>query len=193
MRTRSILAVLSAASLVISGCGDQPAPTEPMETTLEVDFIRGHLPHHSSLGGTFLSGAEEVPVRETKAKGLLTLKFSHDRQSIHYALVVSRIDNVLQAHLHLGPRGENGPIVAWLYPDAPPAVWLPGRTEGLLSYGSITQLYGPMEGRTIEELWAEIKAGNVYVNVHTNDMEGETNTGPGDFPGGEIRGQVLTK
>lgn len=193
MRARTVLTALTAAGLFVSGCSDQPAPTEPMETTLEVDFIRGHAPHHKSLGGTFLSGAEEVPVRETKAKGLLTLKLSHDRQSIHYALIVSRIDNVLQAHLHLGERGVNGPIVAWIYPEAPPAVWRPGRTEGVLSYGSIEQLYGPMEGQTVEQLWAEIRAGRVYVNVHTNDMEGEVNTGPGDFPGGEIRGQVLTK
>jgi hypothetical protein len=26
--------------------------------------------------------------------------------------------------------------------------------------------------------------------VHTNDGVAPTNTGPGDFPGGEIRGQV---
>jgi hypothetical protein len=40
------------------------------------------------------------------------------------------------------------------------------------------------------ELRAAMEAGNTYVNVHTNDGVGETNTGPGDFPGGEIRGQI---
>ena len=30
----------------------------------------------------------------------------------------------------------------------------------------------------------------VYVNVHTNDGVTPAHTGPGDFPGGEIRGQV---
>jgi hypothetical protein len=29
-----------------------------------------------------------------------------------------------------------------------------------------------------------------YVNVHTNDGVAPTNTGPGDFPGGEVRGQL---
>jgi hypothetical protein len=33
-------------------------------------------------------------------------------------------------------------------------------------------------------------AGETYVNVHTNDGVDPTNTGPGDIPGGEIRGQV---
>ena len=37
---------------------------------------------------------------------------------------------------------------------------------------------------------AEIEAGRTYVNVHTNDGAGDPNTGPGDFPGGEVRGQI---
>jgi hypothetical protein len=37
-------------------------------------------------------------------------------------------------------------------------------------------------------LIALIQSGNAYVNVHTSD--GSANPGPGNFPGGEIRGQV---
>jgi hypothetical protein len=35
-----------------------------------------------------------------------------------------------------------------------------------------------------------IREGNAYVNVHTSDGNTTPNQGPGDFPGGEIRGQV---
>jgi hypothetical protein len=35
-----------------------------------------------------------------------------------------------------------------------------------------------------------IDSGNAYVNVHTNDGVARPNTGPGAFPGGEIRGQI---
>jgi hypothetical protein len=35
-----------------------------------------------------------------------------------------------------------------------------------------------------------MRAGNTYVNVHTNDGVDPVNTGPGDFPGGEIRNQI---
>jgi hypothetical protein len=35
----------------------------------------------------------------------------------------------------------------------------------------------------------QIRSGNAYVNIHTNDGVAPTNTGPGDFPGGEVRGQ----
>jgi hypothetical protein len=37
---------------------------------------------------------------------------------------------------------------------------------------------------------AAIASGATYVNVHTNDGVPPPNTGPGDFPGGEIRGQI---
>ena len=40
---------------------------------------------------------------------------------------------------------------------------------------------------------AAMRAGNTYVNVHTNDGAAPPNTGPGDFPGGEVRGQLLPK
>ena len=35
-----------------------------------------------------------------------------------------------------------------------------------------------------------LDSGNAYVNVHTNDGVDPVNTGPGDFPGGEIRAQI---
>jgi hypothetical protein len=35
-----------------------------------------------------------------------------------------------------------------------------------------------------------MESGGAYVNIHTNDGVAPTNTGPGDFPGGEIRGQI---
>jgi hypothetical protein len=40
------------------------------------------------------------------------------------------------------------------------------------------------------DVLAQIRANNTYVNVHTNDGVLPANTGPGDFPGGEIRGQL---
>ena len=33
-------------------------------------------------------------------------------------------------------------------------------------------------------------SGLAYVNVHTNDGVGSPNSGPGDFPGGEVRGDI---
>jgi hypothetical protein len=43
---------------------------------------------------------------------------------------------------------------------------------------------------TLDDVVAAMRTGDTYVNVHTNDGIDPTNTGPGDFPGGEIRGQI---
>jgi len=47
-----------------------------------------------------------------------------------------------------------------------------------------------LDGGTLADLLDAIDAGIAYVNVHTDDGIAPTNTGPGDFPGGEIRGQL---
>jgi len=44
---------------------------------------------------------------------------------------------------------------------------------------------------TWDQMIALMRTGGAYVNVHTTDPTKTThNTGPGDFPGGEIRGQL---
>ena len=51
-------------------------------------------------------------------------------------------------------------------------------------------LVGPLAGQDLSVLIQTIRTGGAYVNVHTNDGIGPTNEGPGDFPAGEIRGQI---
>jgi hypothetical protein len=64
--------------------------------------------------------------------------------------------------------------------------------EGTLAEGTITAAdAGNACGWTdLASVLAAIESGNTYVNVHTNDGVAPPNTGPGDFPGGEIRGQI---
>ena len=51
-------------------------------------------------------------------------------------------------------------------------------------------LVGPLAGQPLSALVEAMVAGGTYVNVHTNDGVAPPDTGPGDFPGGEIRGQI---
>jgi len=62
----------------------------------------------------------------------------------------------------------------------------------VISQGTITaaNLIGDLAGHPLSDLIAEMNAGNAYVNAHTNDGVDGINTGPGDFPGGEVRGQI---
>jgi hypothetical protein len=144
--------------------------------------------------GTHLRGENEVPVRVTNAQGEARFKLNKDEQTLHFKLNIANIENVWMAHLHLGAPGSNGPIVVWLYPRQapPPSQSLPGRTQGTLAEGDLTaaDLVGPLAGQPLSALLDAVAAGQVYVNVHTNDFVNPPNTGPGDFPGGEIRGQL---
>jgi hypothetical protein len=128
-----------------------------------------------------LKGREEVPAVETRAQGQAIFHVSKDGASISYKLIVANIENVTMAHIHLGPAGANGPVVVWLYPDAPPPQLIPGRFSGVLAEGTITadDLVGPLAGASLEALIEEMVSGNTYVNVHTEQ-----------YPGGEVRGQI---
>jgi hypothetical protein len=136
-----------------------------------------------------LSGGEEVPANESLAAGQAIFQVNEDETEISYRLIASNIENVVASHIHIGAVGVNGPVVVFLFGTAPPGG---GRTDGVLATGTITaaNLIGPLAGQPLSELIDEIEAGNAYVNVHTNDGVAPTNTGPGDFPGGEIRGQI---
>ena len=138
-----------------------------------------------------LSGDAEVPPRETRARGNMELQLSEDGDELFFQITVSNIRNVVAAHLHLAPAGENGPIVVSLF-SAPPGG---GRENGRLVRGSFTaaDLEGPLAGHSLDELLFELQEGGIYVNVHTNDGIAPIDTGPGDFPGGEIRGQFGTR
>ena len=102
---------------------------------------------------------------------------------------MANIDNVVAAHIHLGSEEEAGPVVASLYGPVPPGG---GPSNGRLAEGTITaaNLVGPLAGQPLSALIEAMRAGNTYANVHTNDGVGAPNEGPGDFPGGEIRGQI---
>jgi hypothetical protein len=136
-----------------------------------------------------LSGDEEVPPRATQAQGQALFQVSKDGSSIRYKLIVANIENVVAAHVHLAPPGANGPVVAPLYLDG---VAGSGRTQGVLAEGTIDAegLAGPLAGGEIDDLVEAMNDGATYVNVHTNDGVAPSNSGPGDFQSGEIRGQI---
>ncbi len=51
-------------------------------------------------------------------------------------------------------------------------------------------LIGPVAGMPLSVLVAAMRAEGTHVNVRTNDGVPPANTGPGDFPDGEVRRQI---
>lgn len=136
-----------------------------------------------------LSGGNEVPPNSSLGQGQLILRFSADGSELYYKLIASNIYNVTAAHIHIAPPGVNGGVVLPLFLGGVPGN---GRQDGILAQGTVTaaNLSGSLAGKSLGDLIAAIESGNAYVNVHTNDGVAPTNTGPGDLPGGEIRGQI---
>jgi hypothetical protein len=134
--------------------------------------------------GTPLSGAEEVPSRDTPARGQASFHLSADESTIDYRLIASNIENVVAAHIHCAPEGVNGPVIQLLFG---PATAGGGRHDGVLAEGSFAAPSGQCAGTTFLDA---MRSGLSYVNVHTDDGNDQTSNSPGDFPSGEIRGQI---
>jgi CHRD domain len=192
MSKAASLIVVSA--LLVACSSEAPTPTAP----ISVPVFSQPAQSANANGGNFgtpLSGAEEVPARPTRARGSAIFQLNADGTALSYKLIVANIENAFMGHIHQQAAGFNGPIIVWLFPSTAPNVQLPpggGRLDGVIAEGTITaaNLTGPLAGQPLSSLIASLSNGTAYVNVHTNDGVDPPNTGPGDFPGGEVRGQV---
>jgi hypothetical protein len=172
---------LSALSvmLIISSCEEQQVmldqPVELQDQLSKKDVAK---PLNYR---THMTGDQEVPPRDTKGQGQTIFQLSKDGTELSYKLIVANIENVTQAHIHLEAAGANGPVVVWLYPSAPPATLIPGRFNGVLAEGVITEadFRGILSGASMADLIDHFNNDFAYVNVHTSQ-----------FPPGEIRGQI---
>jgi hypothetical protein len=195
-------AYLVVAGTLLAGCSSEaPGPTAPISVPVVSQSLHAPNGAGEANGGNFgtpLSAAEEVMpagvVNESTARGNAVFQLNAEGTALTYRLIVANIENVFMAHIHQGPAGTNGPVVVWLYPSTTPGPGATGggRIDGVISEGTITaaNFVGPLAGQELAALVADLTSGNAYVNVHTNDGIAPTNTGPGDFPGGEVRGQV---
>jgi len=125
---------------------------------------------------SIISSGEEVPFSDAGTYGWATYHINDDGQSMTYTLWLNAINNPVAAHIHVGGVGVNGPVVVPLYSGKDVSA-----IGGVLSSGTITaaNLDGPLKGKTMDDLFAAIKSGNAYTNVHTAKS-----------PGGEARGQI---
>ncbi|WP_409177182.1 CHRD domain-containing protein [Brevibacillus fortis] len=124
-----------------------------------------------------LRGSEEVPPVRTNATGTTSFRLSQNGQRLDFRLVVNNLRNFTEAHIHIGARGVNGPVVVFLFGPVTRGISV---NRGVVT-GSITRadLVGPLQGRPLSELIRLMKNGRTYVNAHTTQN-----------PDGEIRGQI---
>jgi CHRD domain len=132
-----------------------------------------------------LKGFNEVPAVSTVASGRFTAEIDEGAGVISFTLSYSGLEGTISAaHIHLGQKGVNGGVIAFLCggggkPACPQTATTPiAGTINASNIGAGAEAQGITTGEFAEAVRA-MKAGVVYANVHSSK-----------FPGGEIRGQV---
>jgi hypothetical protein len=144
-----------------------------------------------------LSGAQEATPNASVAFGNATLVLNDAQTALTYAITIFGLDltgtqtaatddNLLAAHIHApAPPGVNGPVVFGFFgapfnDSNPPDVVVTPFASGV--GGTITGKWDAAEGNntTLAAQLSNLLAELAYLNFHTVE-----------FPGGEIRGQIL--
>jgi hypothetical protein len=128
-----------------------------------------------------LAGNQEVPPVVTDAGATAHFVLNPDGSLSFELRATGPIENATQAHVHLGGRGQNGPVVVFLLPFDPAGRdFQPG---DLIASGTLHDsdvIPRPGFTPTIANLVNRMRQGRTYSNLHTTA-----------FPGGEIRGQNI--
>ena len=135
-----------------------------------------------------LSGDNEVPPVKTNTSGKFQIEFNDDETKAEYELKVRDGHRITQAHIHCGPKGKNGPVVAFLagFHDRGwdlDGTWIDNAT---ITDDNILPTDGtgtcPRVIETLEDLADAMRHGLTYVNVHSVAN-----------PPGEVRGQIKSE
>lgn len=147
-----------------------------------------------------LTGQGEVPPVESTVRGVGIFTLNQDSTQLTYHLIVHQLQQaaedgtrLTQAHLHCGQEGVAGPVVVDLLGMIRGGVAAPLEVRADLSDANIIQEPDPNADNqtcadvlgtpitTLAELVQAMEAGNIYVNVHSEQN-----------PTGEIRGQLTS-
>jgi len=143
----------------------------------------------------FLTGYEEVPALSTPGTATFNAKISPDGSRIDWELSYANMESaVQQSHLHIGNVSINGGISVFLCTNLgngpagiQPCPPQPATISGTIQAADVSpnipatapaRAQGLDTGE-IDELISAIRAGAIYVNVHTTGR-----------PGGEVRAQI---
>lgn len=160
---------LGVATLAI-GCGDDD-PIGPATETF----------------GAILNGPNERPTpRTTPAVG--TASFTLRSDTLRWTVAMTNITNVTAAHIHFGDANTAAEIILFLTGAA--GSFTNSLITGLTTRSTFPAPNAPHNNMSFDSLLVLMRTAKSYVNVHTNNGVAPTNEGPGDFPAGEIRGQI---
>jgi hypothetical protein len=169
---RLMVLAMFAGAVSVLGCSDKKNPVAPITETFTAT----------------LNGANERPTART-TPATATATFTLREDILSWTIDMSNITNVSASHIHIGGADVAGGVIQGLTASGLSNT----RITGSIAKSAFVAPAAPNAALTWDEMIALMRTGGAYVNVHTNDPTKTThNTGAGDFPAGEIRGQ-LTK
>ncbi len=126
-----------------------------------------------------LRGSNEVPANTSSAIGRVVLLVSRDASYAEYSVEASGLSGGIRGgHFHRAAAGVNGPIVLSFFFNADGSP-LPAPVPGTTDLEINKAIARTITKAQLDVILADLRAGNLYANVHTPN-----------FPGGEIRGQM---
>lgn len=120
----------------------------------------------------------EIPPVNSTAEGVINFKPKDD--ILTWKMNVTGITDATALKIYQGMKTENGQAIVDLMKSSKHS----DTATGMQMRGNITDsnFVGTMQGKTMDDLKAELGGGNTYVNLHTSE-----------HPDGMIRGQVKIK
>jgi hypothetical protein len=151
-RFSAVFALLAAGFL--ASCGGSKGPSGVFKATL--------------------NGAQEVPAVTTSATGDATFTLTDNGTAMTYVVNFSGLSGpATLSHIHVGNAVTAGTVVVGFNPPAAAS----GTFTDKFTNANVIPRTTPIVVNTFEDIITQMRAGNIYVNVHT------TKNG-----GGEIRG-----
>lgn len=162
--------IIIAVNNALDGCPGATATPTP-STTPSPSLTP--TPAAATVFHATLTGDQETPPNLSAATGTAVFTLSAEATTLTYDISVSGIDpqQITAAHIHVAPPGTPGAIV----------LSLSAGRAGTSFHGTLgaADLLGAPGVTTFAAFVAKLRAGETYVNVHTQN-----------FSGGEIRGQI---
>ena len=164
MKPCHLLAAIAVVSSGILSCGGSSGP--------------------SNTFGAQLTGANEVPAVSSTATGTVSLTLNG--ATVNYTVSATGLSgDARQSHIHVGPANSTGPVVVDFLAISPAPAGTATSFSGSFTVANIKNPTNPPLNPpvvTLDDLIAQIRAGNAYANIHT-----------AAHPGGEIRGQLAAQ
>ena len=130
--------------------------------------------------GAALEGRQEVPAVTTAAGAAATFALNSNGTLSFELRATGPIVGATMAHIHLGARGQNGPVITFLFGPVASQDFQAGDliASGTIDDGDVGTQPG-FDG-TVAALVERMRQGRAYANLHTLA-----------HPGGEVRGQIV--